>query len=232
MRKEFKYYAIVWSILFLLFNIIVFVTPAEAAGFSKYSGAFWPGYIFISLSFIGQLLCAVFAFKNSDIKKVFLNLPLVDISYSALLISVIFGTLCMTIPNLPVWLGIIVSLLILGFSSISVISAKAAAEIVSNREDTLKTEISFIRTLTADAKNLLDRAKTAEQKTVLLKVYETIRYSDPKSTDTLASIEGQISVKFNALSTAVSADSDSVLEIAEALVLLLNERNQKCKLLK
>ena len=53
------------------------------------------------------------------------------------------------------------------------------------------------------------------------------------SSDMLASVEGQITVKFTELSVAVKADeADKVAELAGELLILVGDRNKKCKLLK
>ena len=65
------------------------------------------------------------------------------------------------------------------------------------------------------------------------KVYEAIRYSDPMSNDALASVENQISTKLSELSDAVKADDfTSVTEIAKEVVILIGDRNKKCKEMK
>lgn len=71
MKKTFSYYSICWLIALAVFNVITFVTPNEIAGVSKFTGAFWTGYIFITLAFIGQLGCAYKAFKAENLKKLF-----------------------------------------------------------------------------------------------------------------------------------------------------------------
>ena len=63
MNKRFRTYAVIWAILFALFNAICFVAPNEIAEVSKFDGAFWTGYIFITLAFIGQLVCSCFALQ-------------------------------------------------------------------------------------------------------------------------------------------------------------------------
>ena len=113
MKKSIGVYSIIWAICLAIFNVIVFVTPNEIGGVSKFSGSFWVGYIFITIAFIGQLVCAFFAFKPSDKQKVFYNIPLVTISYAGLIVMLIAGTACMAIPNLTNWIGIIVCLLVL-----------------------------------------------------------------------------------------------------------------------
>ena len=70
MKKVFKFYSIIWAVLLALFNVISFVSVGWA-GISKYTPSFWIGYAFITLSFIGQIVCAYFALKDNDIKKTF-----------------------------------------------------------------------------------------------------------------------------------------------------------------
>lgn len=232
MNKKFKYYAIVWAILLAIFNVICFVTPGEAAGMSKFGGAFWAGYIFITIAFIGQLVCAYIALKTDDKTKLFYNIPIIRVSYTRLILTVVFGALCMAIPNLPNWVGIIVCLLILAFNAIAVIKAKAASDVVENIDKKEKAQTFFIKSLTVDAETLLARAATPEAKDACKKVYEAVRYSDPMSNDDLAGIESQIALKLNDFSNAVTTDSDSIETLANDLVILIGDRNKKCKLLK
>ena len=43
MNKRIRTYAVIWAILFALFNVICFVSPNEIAGVSKFGGSFWVG---------------------------------------------------------------------------------------------------------------------------------------------------------------------------------------------
>ena len=52
------------------------------------------------------------------------------------------------------------------------------------------------------------------------------------SNDDLAGIESQIALKLNDFSNAVTTDSDSIETLANDLVILIGDRNKKCKLLK
>lgn len=65
------------------------------------------------------------------------------------------------------------------------------------------------------------------------KVYEAVRYSDPMSNDALSVIEAKITVKMDELSSAVGADDAAkAKEIADELVILVGDRNKKCRALK
>ena len=113
MKKSiFPKYVIIWLIMLAIFNVICFVVPSTIDGGYIRTGSFWVGYIFISLAFLGQLICAWIALKSDSVSKLFYNIPLITISYTGLILMLIVGSLFMIIPALPVWLGIILCLLI------------------------------------------------------------------------------------------------------------------------
>lgn len=233
MKKTFKVYVICWTVLFAAFNLVTFVTPSLIPGMSKWSGSFWVGYAFITVAFIGQLACAYLAFREENRQKFFYSVSLIAVSYSAAVLMAIVGAICMLVSFIPVWVGAIVCILILAFSAISVFKAKVAVDIVSRIDDKIKVQTFFIKSLTVDADTLMARAKSTEVKTELKKVYEAVRYSDPMSSEALANVESQITLKFNALSKAVESDNvEEIKTIVEEFIILINDRNKKCRLLK
>lgn len=232
MKKVFKFYSAVWAILLALFNVISFVSVGWA-GISKYTPSFWIGYAFITLSFIGQIVCAYFALKDNDIKKTFYNVSLIAASYTGLILSFVFGGLCMIISLLPYWVGILLCAIVLGINVIAVIKASAVVDIVSSIDEKTKESTLFIKSLTVDAESLMSRAKSETIKAECKKVYEAVRYSDPMSNDAFVSVESDITIKFSKFSEAVvSEDSEAVVTLAEEIIILLGDRNKKCKLLK
>lgn len=234
MKKVFKFYSTVWAVLLALFNVISFVSVGWA-GTPKYTPSFWIGYVFITLSFIGQIVCAYFALKDSDIKKTFYNVSLISTSYTGLILSFVFGGLCMIISLLPYWVGIILCAIVLAFNIIAVVKASAVIDIVGEIDNKVETKTFFIKSLTVDAESLISRAKSENIKAECKKVYEAVRYSDPMSNGTLASIESKITITFAKLSEAVvSEDSEKVMTLAGEIIILLgdSDRNKKCKLLK
>ena len=230
MKKTCKFYTAIWTICLLLFNALAFVTPNKIVGVSKFDGAFWVGYTFITIAFVGQLICAYIAFKAENLKKLFYNIPLISISYFGLVVMLVVGGLTMAIPGMPNWFGTIVCLAVLGFTAISVIKASFAAEIVFDVDDKIATETAFIKTMTVDAQNLVNRANAAMLKKQCKKVYDAFRYSDPISSVALAEIEQRIKEEFDALTDAVIADDLTATESStKELLRLIDERNNKCK---
>lgn len=231
MKKGFRYYAAAWALLFVLFNLLVFVPPRFVGEYDKFGGAFFAGYIGIVVAFVGQLVCAYFALKAENAQKLFYHLPLVTVSYTGLVLTLVCGGLCMVVPNLPNWVGALVCLLILVFCAVAVIKAAAAAELVAGVDEKVSTQTQFIKNLTIDAETLCARAQTDEAKAACKKVYEAIRYSDPMSVPALADIESKIAAQMQIFTAAVTAGT-GVDEAADALVLLMQERGSKCKVLK
>lgn len=232
MKQKFKYYIIIWAVLVAIFNVIVFVTPNEIAGRGKFEGAFWVGYIFIMLIFVGQLGVAWYALKD-DATKVFYRVPLLSISYATLIAMLIIGTLCMVIPNFPIWLGIILCFLVLAFSVVSMMQAQAAASIVGDIDTKIKNKAFFIKSLTIDIDSLIARSALKEITDEVKKVYDAVRYSDPMSNEALSGVETQITLKVSELSEGVEkSDVDMVKKASKEIQILLNDRNKKCKLLK
>ncbi len=233
MKKNFKYYSVIWLISLVIFNVIVFVTPNEAAGMSKFGGAFWVGYIFITIAFLGQLACAFKAFKEENLQRVFYNIPLISISYIGLITMLIAGTVCMIIPNIPNWVGIIICMSILALSGTSIIKASVAADIVGKIDEKIKTQTQFIKMLTVDSQVLMTSTTNAELKAEVKKVYEAIRYSDSMSNPALDEVETQIQNEFVAFADAVKAEDLEVAKsVAGELLVLIDGRNKKCRALK
>lgn len=232
MKKVFKLYAMAWAVMFALFQVISFAVP-NWAGVEKYTPSFWIGYLCITISFLGQLVCAYIALKAEDSEKVFYRISLVVASYTGLLLSFVFGGLCMLISIFPFWAGIILCAMVLAFNAVSIIKASVSATLVERADEKEKAQVFFLRKLTADAEILLSKAKSEAVKKDCKRVYETVRYSDPVSCEALSAIEGEIALKFSVLTKAVNEDNAAdVKEISNELVILLEDRNKKCRLLK
>lgn len=232
MKKTFKSYLLLWVILLVLFNVIAFVAPGWVEH-EKYSGSFWVGYAFIMVSFIGQLLCSMAAFRAENLQKLFYNMPLITISYTGLVVSFVVGGLCMFLSALPYWIGVIVCMVVLAITAMSVAKASAAAELVAEVDEKVKAKTLCIKSLMVDAEALLAKAQDNETKAVCQKVYEAVRYSDPVSHEALSGVESEIALKMAALAQAVTGnDGAAAKALAEEVMTLVDDRNKRCKMMK
>lgn len=234
MKKNFKFYGLIWAILFALWCVVVFLVLPILPGYDAvYNARFFITFSFIAATFIGNLICAFFAFKAENPSKMFLNMPLITTSWSALIAMVVSGTALMLIPNCPTVVAAIVCAVILAFNAISVIKAVWAADAVSKVDDRVKAQTSFMRNLILDIEGILSRAKSDYVKAECKRICESVRYSDPMSDEALSVIEAKITVKVDEFSSSVVADdAEKSKTIADELIILIGERNHKCKLLK
>ena len=92
---------------------------------------------------------------------------------------------------------------------------------------------SFIKNITVDAQNIMERAKSDAIKTECKKVYEALRYSDPMSCSELESVERQLTTKMADFAIVVDKDDvENAMLISNDIVTLSRERNNKCRSLK
>ena len=234
MKKSFKFYSLIWAILLAVCCSVVFLVRPIIPGYViNYDAKFWIAFAFILVAFIGNIVCAYFAFKAENLKKMFLNIPLITVSWSALIVMIIVGAGIMLIPYFPSWIAAIICIVVLAINAIAVIKAVWVVDAVNQIDEKVKTQISFIKNLSVDAKSILARSKSDAVRSECKKVYDAVRYSDPMSSPELSVIEAKITVKMDELASAVGADNtEKVKEIAGEINILVGDRNNKCMLLK
>ena len=231
MKKTFKYFALIWFVSLVIFNAVTFIVPAEIAGINRFEQpTFWVAYAFISVALIGQLVSALLVCSKDTLEKVFLNIPILKLGYSAIAISVLVGLVFMIVPVIPTWIGALICIIIMALYIVACVKSIAAANIVSDKSESVKAQTSFIKMVVVDAENIMTRATTAEIKVETKKVYEALRYSDYVSTPELIKIEVHIEDHLAQLKIAVeNEDLEMVQTETNELLLLIKERNSKCK---
>ena len=231
MKKTFKYFALIWLVSLVIFNAVTFIVPAEIAGINSFEQpTFWVAYAFICVALIGQLVSTLLVCSKDTLEKVFLNIPVLKLGYSAMAISVLIGLVFMVVPVIQAWIGALVCIIIMAMYIIACVKSMAAANIVSGKTESVKSQTAFIKMAVIEAENLMTRAKTAEIRAEIKKVYEALRYSDYVSTSELVKIEVHIEDHLAQLKIAVeNEDLEMVQTETNELLLLIKERNSKCK---
>lgn len=236
MKSAFKYFLIIWLVAILFFNAI---TVAGLFYFGiETNVSFWIAFVFANASFIFELCITYSVLRSKNAQKIFYNLPLlkevpiVKNSYITILAMLLTSAICMWVSFIPKIFVIIFCIIEIAADLFYLIKTKAFATFLSDKDEEIKEKTFFIKSLTVDADTLLKSADS-DTKEICKKVYEAIRYSDPMSNTVLSGVEGEISLRFHALSEAVKTnDSESAKKIADELIVLIGDRNSKCKLLK
>ena len=227
--KSFKVYLLIWTMCLIIFNIVIFASPARI---NVVNGNFWIGYIFIIIAFLIQLACTYIALKKENLKRMFYNISLILISYIYLFLLIVVGTICIVLPA-PISITIILCIILTGLFTFIIIVTCFSISFVSNIDREIKSKTFTIKQLTVDAEHLINVAKTDELKIVCKKVYEALRYSDPMNNMSLSEINQLIQNEFKTFENDINEND---IEIAQAisieLINLIDKRNKKCTLLK
>lgn len=233
MKSMLRHSIIIWFLIVIVFNVIVFAVPRTIAGVDRFTDSFWVGYVAIMIMLIAQLGIVWLTFKEENLTKLFYNFSLVRISILGMIAMGIAGMICMLIPVLPVWVGIIICLLVLISNVIALVSAHVAVSTVEEIDKKSKGKTFFIQSLTLDVEMLKEKATIPEITNEIKTLYDTVRYSDPMSDDDLVPIESQITLLMSELSEGVEKeDIDVVKKRVTDISILLSERNKRCKILK
>ena len=229
MKKARGFYAIIWTICLISYNLIVFIVPND----NVESVTFWIGYFLIGFALLGNLICSLIALSVKSNAKVFYNIPLISISVVGVVIASIVGGIFMHVPDIASWIGVLVAYLTIVIVTIAALIAKSAADVVESIDEKIKVKTSFIKDLTVDAEFLMKSTKSPEIKEYVKNVYEALRYSDPMSSEKLANEEQRIQQQFELLSdTVLTNDADRARVVSEYLLNLIEYRNKKCRLTK
>ena len=213
---------LILGIFFVLVSVIAFVIPTPK------TSVFWISYGFTAIAFALQIFIWRKALPAKDpLKSKFLGIPVVHIGIVYLILQIVSFAVFTALPMLPLWSAIVTDVLILAICSVCMISANIGRNEIDRVEEKVQKKVFYLKNLKADIELLADAEIDQQTKTSLEKLAEALRYSDPMSCDELTDIEAKISAKAEDLKTA----TDKV-KIADDLVLLLAERNKKCKLLK
>ena len=222
------------SIISIYAIIAVFLTVLTLAIPFQKPAASWVMFAFSVFSLIGGCGVTLFAFGKSDtLKSRFYGCPIFKVGALYTIIQ-----LAVTLPiyilgafvNVPYWVGLALSVLILALAAIGVIVAENVRDYVETVEDKTYTATKTITKFTLDIADVLDMCKDEAVYAPLKKLAEKFKYSDVVSTAETAEIEARIKNEVEELKLMITAEStDVLLAKIELISNLLSSRNRKCE---
>lgn len=225
--------AITFGSLFVVFNIVVFITPIPL------TPTFWIAYVFTSISFFLMIAISYKVISSQQpLKSKFLNLSLIQISYSYFITQLIVGVVLFALTafgydrqNLLVPIvGFVASTTLLGFTVSKLSFTKLGINEVERVENKVKEKVDFIKEKQLIIDQLVSEVDDKELKKALSSLSEMIRFSDPMSNESVTGLESTINDKISNLSLNVKKfSSEIVLEECKAISLLIDQRNKKLK---
>lgn len=231
--KKFRLYVLCWTLILGLFNLLVFIIPAWPT-LEKYTASFWIGWGAAIVAFVGQLICAWFAFSAGNAKKTFYNVSLYTVSYIGLIAMFVAAMICIVITPLPYWIAAIACSIVLVANIVDVVKARMAVEAVVDVDTEVENATAFIYDMREESESLFARVKGDEtKKTICKKIRDAFKFSDPMSKTEFASIENDIKTHFCLFSQAIlDGEMDVATLEADETLALISKRNNICMKLK
>ena len=228
MGKSFKTYLAIWAVSFVAFLVLAFSIGGQ--GLALLQEAAWPIYGFAIAAFLIQLACGYVTFRNDDLKRTFLGMPILTVSSAATILLAVSSLAFAKISAIPLWVGFCICCVILALSVIAAIGAKTSADYINSTDAAKAQAVSVMKDLIAKASALAARAERSEAKAIATKVHEALRYSDPVSGSATAEIEQKLSGVFDKFMLAIKEeDVANAKELAEEICDLVAERAEICK---
>jgi hypothetical protein len=218
-----------WILLYLIFLIIFNAVFFVAGGF-EHNVSVWISYGFIHFAYLMLLITSALIRKGKSAAVFGFSLYAVSSVY--FLVELVVGVVFILINSDSFKAALLVQLCIAGMYSISLISNMIANESTADAEEKRAYRIDYVKKASAGLKSLLDGVNDREAKKKIEKVYDAIYSSPVRSHPSLAQTESQILLSINNLGSAVSSgNKDSIIPLADSLLIAVNERNRQLKML-
>lgn len=231
MKKNSARWWVVWAIVLVVYNVIVFAIP-----FPK-NAVFFVSWVFTLIAIAAQIYVIRTAFYHGEgAKSKFYGFPIAKIGtvYLAaqMVLGLVFMALGLAVPvPVPVWISLVLYVVLFGAAAVGLISAEATRDEIVRQDVRLKKDVSCMRTLQSKTASMVQLAQDNSLRTALEKFAEDIRFSDPVSSAALETAEADLSAYIDDLQQAVlDNDREVALSLEKRAEMLLAERNRLCKL--
>lgn len=226
--KRRKSTVIIYSIVAFVFILLTLTIP-----FSK-PVASWVMFAFSIVSIIGGCGISIYAFsKSEELKSKFYGFPVFRIGFLYTTIQLGLSLLVYIVGafvDLPYWVGLLLSVLLIGMAAIGVLIIDNARDYVEEIETNTITVAKTIKKFNVDIAEVLDICKNQEVHEPLKKLAEKFKYSDRVSSNAAKEKEEEIKVEIENLKLIINNENpEIVIKKIETISNLLSSRNRICE---
>ena len=225
MTKNVSRGLIVLAIVLAVFSLIAFAAPFA------HTAVFWIGYGFGVFAILFQLYIFKASFAgNSDAKSRFYGFPIARLGVYYLIAQLILSIIEMALAGLiPAWPAVIVNALALAIALIGCITTETMRDEIVQQDNKLKKNVSAMRELQSMAASMVGQCSDDEMKSIVKKVADELRFSDPVSSEATAELEDELRCELVDIQQAiVEGDKDGAKALCGKLLGCLLERNRIC----
>ncbi len=227
-NKKTKSAVVIYAIIALIFILLTVIIP-----FPK-PAASWVMFAFGIVSIIGGCGISIYAFgKSEELKSKFYGYPIFRIGFLYTVIQIILCCVIYVIGgfvNVPYWVGLVLSILVVGAAGIGFITTDNVRDYVENIDANTVIETKKIRKFNVDIAEILDICNNQEVYEPLKKLVEKFKYSDCVSSDATEEKEEEIRKEIEILKSIINTEStEKVIEEINKISNLLSTRNRICE---
>ena len=212
----------------LVFNVIAFVVP-----FAK-TGTFWIGYLFGTISILGQIAVMKLAFNGTTtVRSKFYGFPVARIGIIYAVVQVLLSIFLMALAAyIPAWIPVVIFIILFAIAAAGLVASDTVREEVVHQDAKIVEDVKAMRNLQSKMNMLVSQSDCNEEvKSALSSLAEEIKYSDPVSGKATKELEQELLFDIEELQkVVVDGDNESALKICKKAMGILAERNRLCKL--
>lgn len=207
--------------LLIAVSIIFFVAPGNISYLCN---------CVYAITFAFYIVTMIFSYTTlqKSLKQIFYGTPTLLVIYALLIIQTLFLLAIRVEPNISNWIVVIVESLVIVGGVILIITLLTSKSYLNEVDLQTGNKVDFIKQLSADL-TIIMQEEAPETKKQLEQLLSKVRYSDPISDASLKSLEDSIAYLTESLKTS---EPHLKKDIIKRIILLLEERNIKCRVLK
>ena len=216
--------ALIYIIIFAVFNLLVFFI------FNEKNSVFWVSYAFVCIAFGVQIVSMLISFKGLETETVFMGIPLASLSFYYFFAAVFAGVVFMFFQNAPMKLALALQIIILAAYLVVAILAIMSRDAVQQVNDEVRENVREVKRLNVEVDSLLAQVSDPMLKKAVRRVSETVKYSDPMSTEAVADLDEQIKEAINGLRVYIENGRNAdAAQMCKDIELLYMQRNNLLK---
>ena len=214
-------------VILAVYNIVAFLLPLDRGGM------FWVGYSFTTAAILLTAGVGFYALGREGLRSKVYGCSLIVLVWTYLIVQLVFGLLEIFLVFIPFQYGILLNTILFGACLIGLVAVDISKDEIERIDSRNKEKVFYIKALQIEIEGMADKITDEAVKKILNELAESIRYSDPMSSQELADLENQIKSRVADLSKSVVDNDLSIIKIiCKEVQQLIAERNRKCIALK
>lgn len=228
LNKKSKSVIAVYAIVLFVYVFAFLIIP-----FNK-TAASWISFVFTIIALTSSLFVCGYAFnkKQTLVSKIY-GYPIFRVGAVYALTQLAIGIVICAIAvfvAVPYWVALLVSVILLGASTIGVIITDNTRDLVEEVDESIKVDTKNVTRFQINIAGIVDVCENAEVKVDLENLSELFRFSDPVTNEDTKESEEAIKTMLTELKTLVADGStNDIKALIKKITNALNERNRICK---